>query len=204
MRFLLAVLLISGAVAPAVAQAPPGAPDLDVVKFGWSKERINWERDPFGGPLENFDEMRARARNEKRMDDAKRGGSSADVNKIEREARADAANVAAARDQQKPARYVFMYKVSVRNTGVKAIRAVDWDYVFFDKGTANEIGRHQFSNEVKIAPGKSKELSVVIRRPPTRTVSAHTLNERERAALDERVVIVRVEYADGTIWQRQP
>lgn len=28
---------------------------------------IGWERDPFGGPLENFDKMRSRARNERRV-----------------------------------------------------------------------------------------------------------------------------------------
>ena len=45
----------------------PDPPDLVVLKFSWSKERIGWERDPFGGAVENFDEMRARARNEKRI-----------------------------------------------------------------------------------------------------------------------------------------
>src|ERR1044071_5768243 len=59
----------------------------EVVKASWSKIRIGWERDPFGGPLENFDEMRSRARNERRI--ASGGGERA-----KREAKADEANIA--------------------------------------------------------------------------------------------------------------
>ena len=46
------------------AQEPSG---VEVVKASWSKIRIGWERDPFSGPLENFDEMRSRVRNERRI-----------------------------------------------------------------------------------------------------------------------------------------
>src|SRR5215218_6726487 len=120
--------------------APPDAPGVAVVKFSWDKERINWERDPFGGPVENFDEMRVRARNEKRIDDAKRGGGSPDVDRIRREARADAAILQAARNNRGPARYGFRYKVSFRNGGAKAVREIDWDYVFNDAATHEELG----------------------------------------------------------------
>jgi uncharacterized cupredoxin-like copper-binding protein len=207
MRILLAALLLCAAPFVAAAQGDAGVARepsaVTVVKSSWSKERLGWEGDPFGGPLENFDEMRARARNEKRIDDAKRGGNQLDLNKAERETRADAANVEAVRkEKQKPARYVFMYKVSLRNDAAKAIRAIDWDYVFFEKGTPREVGRLQFTSEQKIAPGKSKELTVVARQPPAQTVSVQVLNEKERDALDERIDIVRVEYADGSVWKR--
>ncbi|MCA1631080.1 MAG: hypothetical protein LC785_14760 [Acidobacteria bacterium] len=208
MKLLFAPLLFAAATTVAAAaqdtpSAAADAPGVVVVKSVWSKERLNWERDPFAGPLENFDEMRARARNEKRIDDAKRGGSQSDIDKATREARADAANVAAVRkERQKPARYVFMYKVSLRNGGAKPIRAIDWDYAFFEKGTAREVGRLQFTSEEKIAPGKSKELKVVARQPPAQTVSVHALGEREHEALDGRIELVRVEYADGSVWKR--
>ena len=45
----------------------PQDPGVEVLKSSWSKIRIGWERDPFSGPLENFDEMRSRARNERRV-----------------------------------------------------------------------------------------------------------------------------------------
>lgn len=89
----------------------------------------------------------------------------------------------------------------MRNSGAKTITAVDWDYVFFDTNNQSEIGRRRFRSEEKIAPGKSKELKYFITTPPTQTVSIHSLDKNERANLGEEVVIVRVEYADGSIWQ---
>ena len=189
------VLLCAGFVC---AQQP--GLEVEVVKFNWSKERIGWERDPFSGPIENFDETRARQRNERRIEDAKRGNSS-EVDRIRREAKADAANIAA-KHKEPPSRYVFVYKATVKNAGSKAIKSIDWDYVFLEHGTENEIGRQQFTSEEKISPGKSKELVVTITKPPTKTISLTSLNNNERGSLDGRVILVRIDYADGTSWQR--
>jgi hypothetical protein len=179
------------------ASNPPG---VEVVKHSWSKERINWERDPFAGVLESFDDARMRMRNEKRIEDAKRGNSP-EADRIRREAKADEALIAA-RHQGKPSRYVFAYKASVRNGSAKAVREIDWDYVFFDAATGTELGRHQFTSEGKISPGKSKELSFLVSKPPTRTISADALNDKERDAVRGQVILVRVAYDDGTAWQR--
>ena len=174
-------------------------PDAEVVKFSWNKERIGWERDPFSGPIENFDETRARQRNERRIEDAKRGNS-AEVDRIRREAKADAANIAA-KHKDPPSRYVFIYKATIKNAGNKAIKSIDWDYIFLERGTENEVGRQQFTSEEKVSPGKSKELVVTITKPPTKTISLTSLNNNERGTLDGRVVLVRIDYADGTSWQ---
>jgi len=200
--FSLAVLL---ALTTTIAKAQPAlnpveAPGAEVTRFSWSKERIGWERDPFSGPIENFDEVRARQRNERRIEDAKRGNS-AEIDKIRREAKADAANIAK-QHKATPSRYVFIYKATVKNLGNKVIKTIDWDYVFFDRATETEIGRQQFTSEEKIAPGKSKELVVTIRKPPTQTISLTALNKNEAGSLDGRVILVRIDYADGTSWQR--
>jgi hypothetical protein len=205
MRILfLSIFIVFGAVA-VNAQSPPSSsvqPEIAIVKFGWSKERINWQQDPFSGPIENFDEMRVRARNDKRIQDAKRGGNGSEISRAERDARTDAA-LTAQIHQNKPGRYEFLYSVQVRNSGEKTIKAVDWDYVFFDVNNQTELGRRQFRSEEKISPGKSKELKYFIPTPPTKTVSVHSLDKNERQNLGEAVVIVRVEYADGSIWQLQ-
>jgi len=177
-----------------------GAPGAEVTRFSWSKERIGWEKDPFGGPIENFDEVRARTRNEKRIEDAKRGNS-AEIDKIKREARADAANIAA-QHKGTSSRYVFVYKATIRNLGDKAIKSIDWDYIFLDKATETEIGRQQFTSEEKISPGKTKELIVTIKKPPTQTISLTALNNNERGTLSGHVILVRVDYSDGSSWQR--
>ncbi len=196
-RCLLLSLLFLLFSIPVHAQDASG---VEVLKFNWSKERIGWEGNPFGGPIENFDEVRARTRNEKRIEDAKRGNS-ADIDRIKREAKADAANIEAQHKKNSP-RYVFVYKASVKNTSTKTISSIDWDYIFLDRADQSEIGRQQFTNDEKIGPGKSKELSIVINKPPTQTISVTSLNTKERDGLVGRVVIVGLKFTDGSVWQR--
>lgn len=199
---LLAILLMSAGIAaqPSPHPAADGS-DLTVVKFSWSKERIGWEQDPFSGPIENWDEVRVRARNEKRISDAKKGGSGSDVSRAERDAKTDAALVSSIHQSARP-RYGFLYKVIVQNNSPKPIKAIDWDYVFVDQNAQIEVGRREFSSLERIPPGKSKELKFFIPTPPTRTISVSSLNENERKGLSEDVRIVRIEYADGTLWQQ--
>jgi len=166
---------------------------VEVVKASWSKIRIGWERDPFGGPLENFDEMRSRARNERRV--AQGGGERA-----KRDAKADDANLAKIREKN-PSRYYFVYKTKIKNNDTAAITQLDWDYVFYERDTENELGRQQFTSEENIGPGKTKELTVTITSPPTRTVSVTSLNLEEHDRFTEKIILVRIQYADGRIWQ---
>src|ERR1044072_4403579 len=195
MKYFSLIILVALTASIAKAQAP-----VEVTHFTWDKERVGWERDPFSGPIENFDEVRARQRNERRIEDAKRGNS-AEIDKIRREAKADAANIET-KHQAPPSRYVFVYKATVKNSGSKVIKSIDWDYVFFERATENEIGRQQFTSEEKIRPGQARELVVTIRKPPTQTISLTALNKDERGSLDGRIIIVRIDYEDGTIWQQ--
>ena len=193
---LIAILLLG--LTGVWAQQQPS--DVEIVKASWSKVRIGWERDPFGGPLENFDEMRSRARNERRI--AQGGGERA-----KREAKADEANLAKQREKSPP-RYYFVYKTKIKNNYTSAITQIDWDYVFFERGTENEIGRQQFTSEEQIAPGKTKELKVAMLSPPTKTISVTSLNLEERERFTEKTILVSVMYADGRVWtapeNRQP
>ena len=172
------------------AQEPSG---VEVVKASWSKIRIGWERDPFGGPLENFDEMRSRVRNERRI--ANGGGERA-----KRDAKADETNLEAQRNK-KPPQYYFIYKTKIKNNHSAEITQIDWDYVFFEKDTNNELGRQQFTSDEHVGPGKTKELVVTITSPPTKTVSVTSLNLEERDRFSEKIVLMRVQYADGHVWQ---
>jgi hypothetical protein len=198
--FSLALLLAMAATVANGQSVSTNSSGAEVTRFSWSKERIGWQGDPFSGPIENFDEVRARTRNEKRIEDAKRGNS-AEIDKIKREAKADAANIEA-KHKDTPLRYVFVYKVTVKNSSNKAIKSIDWDYIFLERGTETEIGRQQFTSEEKIGSGKTKELSVTITKPPTKTISLTALNDNERGSLDGRVILVRIDYADGTSWQQ--
>ena len=202
MRTLILVgfLICSGGVTQAQEpRAPQEPPGVMVVKYSWSKERINWEKDPFGGAVENFDDMRRRIADQRRLERARAGGAPGEATKIEREMRSE--EVIKARPSAPP-RYVFLYKISIRNGGQKTIKEVDWDYIFSGAATGQELDRREFTGVERIGPGKSKELSFQITAPPTKTISTQALNKKEREGLGERVIIVRVLYEDGTVWQR--
>lgn len=199
---ILSLLFSSTSVKAQVTTPAPDASGISILKFSWSKERIGWEQDPFGGPIESFDEMRVRSRNEKRVADAKKGGSGAEVSKAERDAKTDEALVASIHKNGNT-RYVFVYKLLLQNSDARSIKSIDWDYVFYDSSTGEEVGRRQFTSEAKIAPGKTKELKFFIPTPPTKTISVSSLNKREREGLNEVIVIARVEYIDGSLWKLQ-
>lgn len=197
-----ALVIVSGlSVLQAQDRGTVDAPGVQVLKHSWSKERVDWERDPFAGPIENFDEMLVRARNERRIMEAKRTGNTVERTKAERDALTDQALISAIH-KAKPARYGFSYKVSFLNNGSKEIAAIDWDYVFYDAVSQEEVGRRQFGSEQKIAPGKPKEIKFLISAPPARRISVHALNKGERDGLAERIEIVQIQYSDGTSWRR--
>lgn len=184
-------------------QAPAGdvPPGVSVLKCGWSKELIpGWENRVSGA--EPYEVMLARLANEQQLQRARNTGNKAAVVRSEKEAKLYE-NASKGKDTKPEARqrYGYRYKISVMNGGQKAIKAIDWDYVFLDSVTQNEIERHQFTSEERIRPGKQKELSVFNLAPPTRTVSADALSKRAPSPFIERVTLVRVEYEDGTVWQ---
>jgi hypothetical protein len=197
MKILLVLLLIplSGVTANAQSDLP-----VELVKYSWSKERLNWEGNPFGGPNENFHQMQFRTRSEKRVSDAKRSNSP-EVGKLEKEAKTDAAIVANENQNSAPPRYYFMYRASMKNLSSKQIKEIDWDYIFVDAATGEELGRRQFTSVQNIGPGKQKELTFTLPTPPTRRVSVYALDKKERLGIAEKVIIVRVTYADGSVWE---
>lgn len=187
------------------ANAQPSVPvnphDVSIVKFSWIKEKINWESNPFGGPNENFHEMQFRVRAERTAASARQAGRP-DADKLAKDAQTDAAIIRAEREKKGPPRYAFFYTLTVKNTGTQAIKEIDWDYVFFDEATGEELGRRQFTSVERIGAGKTKELSFALDAPPIRRISVYSLNRKERVGLVEDALIVRVQYSDGTVWQR--
>ena len=96
----------------------------------------------------------------------------------------------------------YVYKIKVKNTGSKIIKAISWDYEFLDPDTQEVLGRRRITSKAKIAPGKIYDLDRRFGTPPTRLVSADKLDKKYRDQFSERVTIHRINYADGTVWQR--
>ena len=99
---------------------------------------------------------------------------------------------------------VYLYQIRVSNDGTKKIRSIVWDYVLFDRNTQREMGRNQFESKVSIGVGKTKDLFGSSKTPPATVVDVSKSDKVERGQYAEAVEIQRVEYSDGTFWQRSP
>jgi len=95
----------------------------------------------------------------------------------------------------------YAYHIKVQNTIKKVVEFVFWEYQFQDPANPELVTRRQFLCGVNIPEGKSKDLDGFSLSGPSDVVDVKTLNSG--AALKENVVINRIEYADGTIWQRK-
>lgn len=100
-------------------------------------------------------------------------------------------------------RIFYIYEVRITNTGAKKIRSITWEYVFSDLSTQREVGRHHFENKVGVEVGKAKTLMGISSTPPAETVDVRDAPKRKGEQYYERVDVRRVEYTDGTFWERE-
>ena len=96
----------------------------------------------------------------------------------------------------------YSYRAKLQNVGKQVIEILFWEYQFIERANPENITRHQFLCGVSIRPGKEKELEGFSATAPTNRVNVDTLSNKEDKPFAEKIVINRVEYADGTIWQR--
>lgn len=95
----------------------------------------------------------------------------------------------------------YIYQLKIKNTGGKEIKIITWDYVFFEPGTQNEIGRRTFTNKADISPNKTKSLVVRSSTPPSQTINAGDARSKLRDQYSEKVIISAIEYKDGSTWK---
>jgi hypothetical protein len=91
------------------------------------------------------------------------------------------------------------FTASIKNTGSKTITAVYWAYFFVPQDSKDAFA-YVFTTKINIPPGKTKELrdqvaSVVL---PTDQTKGPSM--QNRALFKERVVILRLDYNDGSSW----
>jgi len=196
LRLILSLMLLA-ALAP--AQDSTGVsdpPDVEVVKKSWRKtvRPPDLDEDPF----ETNDRHREAVRAQRR---------SAESNAV-RIARGDTALPARVPSAGPPAPApdpyspTYVYTVKVRNSGAKTVRSLVWEYVFTDPVTWAVVGRHHYESKVKLRAGRSGELVGYSASPPARVVDARRAGDVSEGRLVERVVIYRVEYEDGSVWER--
>ena len=94
----------------------------------------------------------------------------------------------------------FEYTARIRNAADKPVDVIFWEYQFTDPANGNSLTRRQFLCGVKLKPNKEVELQAFSLLGPSQVVQAST--NKTSAPPQEKVVINRVEFTDGTIWQR--
>jgi hypothetical protein len=96
--------------------------------------------------------------------------------------------------------------VTIRNDGPKAIKAISYDFLFLKPEDGEELLRYQFHNRVNIGAGESKTLTTAVadrRAEHFRPIGGIGSEVSASGRIGYRVVINRIEYADGSIWQRR-
>ena len=97
----------------------------------------------------------------------------------------------------------FAYRAKVHNAGTKPIEIIFWEYQFKETAAGPPLLRRQFLCGVAIKPEKDKELQAFSLAGPQDVVSVNILAKKSGNSGTEQVVINRVEFADGSIWQRK-
>ncbi len=77
---------------------------------------------------------------------------------------------------------------------MRAIRVVEWDYIFIDGGTREEVARHHFYSETKVRPHQRKTVVEYSSSSPTRVISVRALSQRESNRLRGRSRVVAGQY----------
>lgn len=95
-------------------------------------------------------------------------------------------------------RYVFKYaaKLTIKNTGAKAVKAVEWDHLFVEREGGRELKRYHLEAKQQIAAGASQTLSKAVFIKPEES-TRHIGEGRQK------VRVTRVEFADGTVWRAE-
>lgn len=175
---------------------------LTVMSFKWSHERRSVDSKADEGTVparamipqnKNF------ARNARVNDPAGVRDPNADT--LDGRSEALEKSVQESRNTKPTAAEGFAYKIKVQNTAAKVVEIVFWEFQFQDPADASLVARRQFLCGVNLLAGKSKDLEGFSLSGPSEVVNVNTL--ANKAENKERVLINRVEYSDGSIWQRK-
>jgi hypothetical protein len=97
----------------------------------------------------------------------------------------------------------FVYHLKIHNASTRRIETLFWEYQFLDETKATPPSRRQFLCAVDIKSNKDKDMEAFSLAGPSDVVSVEALSKKSGNPFQETVVINRVEYTDGSIWQRK-
>lgn len=200
LAFRVSVLLLIVLSLSALAQTPP-APELEIVRFGWSSYkpgRLSTETgmanagDRNSPPLSREEAKRETLRSH--AETSKDTVAQIEDQKRQQEVRERARTHSSINPEPNSS---YQYSLEVKNSSLKQIAELQWDYVFTDPRTQQETFRYHFASRTKIKPGKSSKLTIYSTATPYLIVNA----DKSRAQENERIIIRRIVYADSSVWE---
>jgi hypothetical protein len=199
---LLLSLLLSLIVSFQGPLASSDASPLTVATFKWSRARRNVETTAVEGnaPARGMIPQNRNFARNARINDPQ-GVRDPNGDTIDGRSAAMEKSVAEARAPKTQPQDGYAYRVKVQNPTAKVVEIVFWEYQFQDPANPDLVARRQFLCGVNIPAGKGKDLESFSLSGPSEVVNVKTLNSG--ASFKENVLINRVEYADGSIWQRK-
>ena len=94
----------------------------------------------------------------------------------------------------------YKFTVAIRNTGTKTIAGVEWAYIFDPKDRREPIA-YAFATKANIPPGKEKDLTDQMLSTTNSKLNSKLPTKYNQELFEERVVILRLDYTDGSAWQ---
>ena len=197
------LLLLLSLVVP--FQGPGASSDgspLTVSNFKWSRARRNMEAPPVEGNAPAramIPQNRNFARNA-RINDPQ-GVRDPNGDTLDGRSAAMDKNVAESRAATTKPLDGYAYRIKVQNPTAKVVEIIFWEYQFQDPANPDLVARRQFLCGVNIPAGKGKDLEGFSLSGPSEVVNVKTLNSG--SGFKENVLINRIEFSDGSIWQRK-
>ncbi|HTG87287.1 MAG TPA: hypothetical protein VL907_09655 [Pyrinomonadaceae bacterium] len=192
LTFLLALLPVLQQQ-PTVVEREDG--DLVVVKFNWNKIRLNGDLihsalDP--GPPMN-EPIRIKPPENKNESQEVKNRRDMNERRLEMKNTTDAAKASQQKDADQ-----YLLRLEVKNVGTNVIKSMVWEYQ--PSAQAAEYELRQYVCSFKAKPNESRKFELVSEYNPVKLIEANVETGKAKGG---RVVINRIDYADGTTWKRK-
>ena len=180
-------------------QAPSAPPDITVLQSKWRIDMYNpaLDKDPLAASKEQQQEELQRQAAAEANENRIRQGEPA-LPPVVRKSAPETKSAPEAKASRLKA--IYVYELKVRNTGQQEIRTLTWEYVFFEPGTTQGVGRLQFVSKASMKPGQTRNIVVRSTEAPAGTINATKAGKNARDQYSEQIVIRKVGYADGSVW----
>jgi hypothetical protein len=199
--FLLPCLLL-----PGIIQAQTSAPvdgsksPVVIVDAGWLRDRRSSDQ-----AVQSVMPASAPTRSDKNFERQKRANDPVgvrDPNSDTLDTRGSELERIVQQSRQAPPVNGYTYQLKVQNVSAKVIRNIFWEYEFTQVGNAGNVSHRKFMCGGDIKPDRQRELEIFSLVGPSEVVNVKTLDKGAIDKFRAAVIINRVDYTDGTFWQR--